>query len=601
MTRCIISCLVYIMSCLCYIHVQAQTEHYVIKYLSIDNNNNNSIKRIRIGKRLCAINDTICDDAIIQWGNIRQMNIYNVNNKSKQYVLKRIDFKNYKTIAQYMSRPKNQSDQTPGGKRGVFELREEALKRRKDVYDYDIKDSISVVLSQTSYVVDSDTCSQRLLQGVIDMANRSIKAEFSIDSTSNMINYEKRLALIIGNSDYNPQTGFKPLETPSFDAEDISEILRDSLGFDVITVLNRDKECILKYIKLFDEKMSDIDTEYKIGLFYYAGHGGSFRGNDFIIPIGKNKEEMFITYQDVVEGLQKSGKPLLVFFDACRSETENFNVGNKKDDEYGKKDRTMIMTSVAPNRTADDGIGNSPFAEVFMNSICQKNIKTIEVLYSIQQIRHKAANEKPRVIYWKTPSKDGNSTKMEDYMLRPTDEIEKSRWYWGPEVSFSTTLKPTCGFGLHGGVYLWKGWFGEIGTTINYLNSDKLHLYDSSGAQAPSESFNYNFRWDIFARIGCHLSRNSKHSFALYGELSHDYFFSTYSKGDFNVLDPSINARYVWKPKRWWSYYCSIGMGFPKGMGNNYDRVKDAINLKSHDFRIQIGINYRFKKKVQKK
>lgn len=431
----------------------------------------------------------------------------------------------------------------------------------------------------------------------------------------------KSIALIIGNANYeDSNSNWQNIPNAVEDAYSVAKKLR-TLGFETYVKLNLNKDSLLFYFDAL--KNTAVNSECEIALFYFSGHGIEDKnGVDYIIPVHppKNSIEFYIPTDSIkyyiYEGMEKYlPKNRWIFIDACRD--SDIKLESKSMPDTKRPNYTIVMHSTYKGKKAnfyanpDDAI--SPFAKAFINFIDSSNIKMSNVLalirknvYNESQASAKSNND----VYEQDPEVVvGDNC---DYILNPQNQdisyggsinldTIPSCWYLGPEVSFSKTLESTGGGGLHGGVYLSKGWFGEIGTTINYLNSDELYLYNSPEALTPSESFNYKFRWDIFARIGHHWLRNSEHSFALYGELSHEYFFSTYSKGDFNVLDPSINAKYVWKPKKFWSYYCSIGMGLPKGMGDNYDRVKDAINLKSPDFRIQIGVNYRFKKKVQKK
>ena len=76
---------------------------------------------------------------------------------------------------------------------------------------------------------------------------------------------EKRLALVIGNANYDKGV----LENPVNDAKLIAKTL-DSLNFEVILATNiEDQRSLQNKIREFGQKRS----QYDVGFVYYAGHG----------------------------------------------------------------------------------------------------------------------------------------------------------------------------------------------------------------------------------------------------------------------------------------------------------------------------------------
>ena len=100
---------------------------------------------------------------------------------------------------------------------------------------------------------------------------------------------EKRLALVIGNSNYDRGT----LNNPVNDALLMKETL-EKLGFDVLLDTNiSTRNELLKSVNSFGEKRK----EYQIGFVYYAGHGVQIDGNNYILPT-KEKYESKIDVKD---------------------------------------------------------------------------------------------------------------------------------------------------------------------------------------------------------------------------------------------------------------------------------------------------------------
>jgi len=95
---------------------------------------------------------------------------------------------------------------------------------------------------------------------------------------------EKRIALVIGNADYE---GSAKLKNPKNDATKMREVLTE-VGFKVIYAENAD-------FKKMREKISEFKTElltHNVALFYYAGHGIQIADANYLIPINANLEEL---------------------------------------------------------------------------------------------------------------------------------------------------------------------------------------------------------------------------------------------------------------------------------------------------------------------
>ncbi len=87
-----------------------------------------------------------------------------------------------------------------------------------------------------------------------------------------------RLALVIGNSRYESAVG--PLRNTGHDAEAVAKTLR-SLGFVVLERHNLTRDQLLRAVLEFRNRLAGAE----IGLFYFAGHGISVTGANYLIPI----------------------------------------------------------------------------------------------------------------------------------------------------------------------------------------------------------------------------------------------------------------------------------------------------------------------------
>ncbi len=87
---------------------------------------------------------------------------------------------------------------------------------------------------------------------------------------------DRKIALVIGNGDYENS----PLANPVKDAKAMSETLA-RLGFEVIAKQNATMAVMMESIQVFGKKL----RKGGVGLFYFAGHGIQFNGDNYLIPI----------------------------------------------------------------------------------------------------------------------------------------------------------------------------------------------------------------------------------------------------------------------------------------------------------------------------
>ena len=170
--------------------------------------------------------------------------------------------------------------------------------------------------------------------------------------------YEKRLALVIGNSSY--QNG-GTLKNPVNDARAISTSLRN-LGFEVMKFENATQTQMKQAINGFGTKLKG----YDVGLFYYAGHGIQHNGTNYMIPIEadlKTSEQVefdcvaadrVLAYMDVA-----NAKVNVIVMDACRNNpferSWNRSASGGGLALMNAPTGSLIAYATAPGRVASDG------------------------------------------------------------------------------------------------------------------------------------------------------------------------------------------------------------------------------------------------------
>jgi hypothetical protein len=243
---------------------------------------------------------------------------------------------------------------------------------------------------------------------------------------------QSRVALVIGNSDYQEQS----LRNPTNDARDISKALR-SLGFKVDLKLNASQEDMEGAVQRFGKKLQG----NTVGLFYYSGHGVQYEGRNYLIPIGamsRVSAPEHLRYKTVDAGyvlgvMKQAGNGLnIVVLDACRNNpfksfSRSMNKGLKR---ISGAEGTIIAYSTSPGKVALDGGGrNSPYTEQLIKLMKKPNLP-VEIMF--KQVRKGVKSETGgKQSPWYEASIDGDfyftitSRRHENY-LKPNIDIRKS-------------------------------------------------------------------------------------------------------------------------------------------------------------------------------
>jgi len=193
--------------------------------------------------------------------------------------------------------------------------------------------------------------------------------------------HAKRIALVIGNKDYQVQA----LRNPINDAQDITKMLKKA-GFQVSLKLNASQAEMEQAILKFGLQLDKNTT----GLFYYSGHGIQHNGTNYLLPIGamqsiavaEHLRYKAVSADYVLSVMNKSPLNIMIL-DACRdSPFKSFGRGLKRGlARMDKAEGVLIAYSTAPGETALDGQNrNSPYTEQLLNFMQQPGLSIESVL-----------------------------------------------------------------------------------------------------------------------------------------------------------------------------------------------------------------------------
>jgi len=204
-----------------------------------------------------------------------------------------------------------------------------------------------------------------------------------------------RVALVIGNSRYETAVG--PLRNTVNDAKAMAKTLR-ALGFTVIEKHDVKREELLAALLQFRSKLHGAE----VGLFYFAGHGISVAGANYLLPIKSGyapegasetdlrllAETKLFNAEEAVADMSDAGAGCnLVILDACRSTPVARNSRTRNPSpagglvEMNPPAGSLIAFATDAGRAANDGDGaNGLYTEELMKHLLMPGL-TIEQVF----------------------------------------------------------------------------------------------------------------------------------------------------------------------------------------------------------------------------
>lgn len=193
---------------------------------------------------------------------------------------------------------------------------------------------------------------------------------------------EKRIALVIGNSNYD---NLSYLRNARKDAEDVGECLGE-LGFDVMSFGETNVTDLHTALNRFAAKAKD----YDVALFYFSGHGLQNNGFNYLLPTDISLEypsalRDCLSADDVLFKMKEAGTSNIVILDACRNIKSSWTRADEKGLAKMEGDiNTVIVFSTASGYTASDGEGeNSPFTTALIQNLIKPSKLYLETLNNV--------------------------------------------------------------------------------------------------------------------------------------------------------------------------------------------------------------------------
>jgi uncharacterized caspase-like protein len=237
---------------------------------------------------------------------------------------------------------------------------------------------------------------------------------------------EKRVALVIGNSNYSYA---QALPNPTNDATAITQSLT-RLGFDVISGTNLSHDKTRLIVKDFARALKDAD----VALFFFAGHGIQVEGKNYLIPVDGSFEDgeadldfSAIDVDFVLRQMERSAATRILLLDACRNnpfetqlsramgQSRAVNALGKGLAPIENTGGALMAFATLPGEIAYDGIGkHSPFTSALLTHLETPGLEINRVMTRVRADVNKSTQG--RQLPWTS------SVLLQDVFLSPKSQ-----------------------------------------------------------------------------------------------------------------------------------------------------------------------------------
>ncbi len=222
-------------------------------------------------------------------------------------------------------------------------------------------------------------------------------------STNHQAALSRRVALVIGNSDYKY---VNRLSNPTNDARLVAATLQDE-GFkltDSKALIDLDKPAFEQALEKFGDEVQESKRHgATTALFYYAGHGMQINGVNYLVPISANPNKaadaplQMVSADAALNQMQDGGARLkIMILDACRNNPFRSITrgGNSGLHSMDAPDGTLIAYATKPDGVAGDGDGpDSPYTEALVEAFRRPGLGLFEVFNEAALIVKRKTND----------------------------------------------------------------------------------------------------------------------------------------------------------------------------------------------------------------
>jgi hypothetical protein len=213
---------------------------------------------------------------------------------------------------------------------------------------------------------------------------QAAEKQASLANPASLTGPEQRVALVIGNSNYQNVT---QLSNPANDANAMAKLL-NAAGFEVISATDLNHDEMIEVVQDFSSRIA-VRGPNTVAMVYYAGHGVQLAGENYLVPVDariSSEPDLIngsVRLVDVMATLEAiPSRMRIAILDACRNNPfPSLNDAGRGLAIVDAPNGSIVAYSTAPGTEALDGIGDhSPYTAAFLRLAHEKNLP-IEQLF----------------------------------------------------------------------------------------------------------------------------------------------------------------------------------------------------------------------------
>lgn len=285
--------------------------------------------------------------------------------------------------------------------------------------------------------------------------------------------YTKRLALVIGNAEY--QHG-GALKNPINDARAIAAALKE-MGFEVMKYENVTQTQLKQAINAYGIKLK----EFEVGLFYYAGHGIQHKGLNYMIPVEADLQaaeqiEFDCVAADRVLAFMEaaSTKMNVIIMDACRNNPFERSWNRSVDGNglalMNAPTGSIIAYATAPGRVASDGnAGNGLYTSALLKYMRDPGLNIEQVFKRVRtEVSERSLGAQ---IPWETTSLTGSDF----YFVKPKANVNNDNSQAKSSTAINNSTKAVDFYSQGSAKYDVLDYEGAIAAYTEAINQNDIY------------------------------------------------------------------------------------------------------------------------------
>jgi hypothetical protein len=273
----------------------------------------------------------------------------------------------------------------------------------------------------------------------------------------------RRIALIVGVSQYESRTGLHSLSAPVNDAQRVYDVLSEYGDFDMLYPLPLADGKVGSSGKVYahdlQAKLGEMlspstDEEVDLAVFYFSGHGVSERGQ--VVYLSTSDERLAIALPWLAELVKTSAvKNVCIWLDCCHSgEVLKFT-------DLGERGFCVVAASHAEGEALARADGNSLLTEILCKALTPRaDCQEIQVKHFINELEQQRRNLPQQVLCRWSDDTPFTLTQLNGEVAEASSSPRKPArgWVWhstdasiaAGQISVLSVLETFCALGLYG-------------------------------------------------------------------------------------------------------------------------------------------------------